>query len=59
MNTGELRDATLAALAELRALHTTEPAARGALDTVRLTIRTLECWWLPALDELCDEAPAQ
>ena len=36
-------------IAELRGLRCADPAGQGALDAVRLTIHTLEQWWLPEL----------
>jgi len=37
------------AIQELRAIRCADPAADEALDAVRLTIHTLEHWWLPEL----------
>jgi len=41
-----------AAVTELRSLRCSDLAASEALSAVKLAIHTLECWWLPALDEL-------
>lgn len=38
------------ALAELRAMRCDDPAAARANDAVRLTVYTLETFWLPALE---------
>jgi hypothetical protein len=37
------------AIQELRKIRCADPAADDALDAVRLTIHTLEQWWLPEL----------
>jgi hypothetical protein len=37
------------AIQELRKIRCADPAADDALDAVRLTIHTLEHWWLPEL----------
>ena len=37
------------AIQELRTIRCADPAADDALDAVRLTIHTLEHWWLPEL----------
>ena len=37
------------AIQELRNIRCADPAADEALDAVRLTIHTLEHWWLPEL----------
>ena len=37
------------AIEELRTIRCADPAAEDALDAVRLTIHTLEHWWLPEL----------
>ena len=37
------------AIQELRTIRCADPAADEALDAVRLTIHTLEHWWLPEL----------
>jgi hypothetical protein len=47
-----LRDRTRAAIAELRALRCHDAAAADALAAAKLTVHTLESWWLPALDHL-------
>lgn len=39
------------AMAELRRLRCTDPAARRALAAIRLTAHTLEFFWLPAVAE--------
>ncbi len=49
---GELRTRIEAAIAGLTAIRSTDPAAIGAIHAVRLTERTLETFWLPAIDEL-------
>lgn len=38
------------ALIDLGSLRLDDPAAAHARHTIRLTCRTLECFWLPALD---------
>ncbi len=40
------------AVADLNGLRLDDPAAARARHTVRLTCRTLECFWLPALDDI-------
>lgn len=40
------------AIAELRAIRCSDPAAEAALEAVRLTAHTLESWWLPELARL-------
>lgn len=45
-----LRARVHGALAELRELRCTDPAATAAIHAVRLTERTLEHWWLATLD---------
>lgn len=51
-----LRERTLEAIADLRRLcgvdGCIDPAAAGAMQALRLAVQTLECWWLPVLDEL-------
>jgi hypothetical protein len=42
------------AAGELRSLRCHDVEAAGALGAARLTAHTLECWWLPALDELAE-----
>ena len=44
-----LQACTRAAVDELRNIRCSDPAATRALDAVRLTIYTLEHWWLPEL----------
>ena len=44
-----LQARTRAAVDELRNIRCSDPAATSALDAVRLTIHTLEHWWLPEL----------
>jgi hypothetical protein len=48
---------TGAAIDELRAMRCSDPAAGPALDTIRLTVHTLEQWWLPELSRLTAAAP--
>ncbi len=45
----ELLDRAVAALAELRRLRCTDPAAARANETVRLVAHTLECFYVPEL----------
>jgi hypothetical protein len=40
------------AIDDLRQIRCTDPAATDALDAVRLTIHTLEHWWVPELTRL-------
>lgn len=40
---------TREAIDELRQIRCADPAAQEARDAVRLTIHTLEHWWLPEL----------
>ncbi len=47
------------ALVELRSLRCTDHAAAGAIDTIRLTERTLADWWAPTLDRLLDDCGDQ
>lgn len=55
-----LRERTLEAIADLRRLcgvdGCIDPAAVGAMHSLRLTVQTLECWWLPVLDGLAANA---
>ena len=44
-----LQARTRDAVDELRNIRCSDPAAAGALDTVRVAIHTLEHWWLPEL----------
>ncbi len=43
------------ALIDLDGLRLDDPAAAHAQHTIRLTCRTLECFWLPALDDLKEQ----
>ena len=43
------------AIQELRKIRCDDPAADDALDAVRLTIHTLEQWWLPELSRLTSD----
>jgi hypothetical protein len=45
------------ALDELRAMRCSDPAAGEAFDAVRLTVHTLEQWWLPELRRVVAAAP--
>lgn len=47
-----LRTRVQDALVELRSIRCTDPAATEAIDTVKLTERTLTEWWAPTLDAL-------
>lgn len=47
-----LRARTDDAISDLASLRSTDPAATGALQAVRLTAHTLRSFWVPALDEL-------
>jgi hypothetical protein len=49
-----LRDRVGDAALELRALRCPDAEAAEALGAARLTAHTLECWWLPALDDLVE-----
>jgi hypothetical protein len=49
MNAAALQARAVEAIEELRAFRCADPAADDALDAVRLTIHTLEQWWLPEL----------
>jgi hypothetical protein len=49
MNAAALHVRAREALEELRMIRCSDPAAEGALDAVRLTVHTLELWWLPEL----------
>lgn len=49
--TASLRDRVDAALVELGALRSTDPAARRAILAVRLTAHTLQTHWLRALQD--------
>jgi hypothetical protein len=52
MNAAALQVRTRQAIDELRAIRCSDPAADAALDAVRLTVHTLEQWWLPELSRL-------
>jgi hypothetical protein len=52
VNTAELKLRTRAAVRELRAIRCADPAAADALDAIRLTVHTLELWWLQELARL-------
>ena len=45
-----VRDRIEDALAELQSLRCSDHAAATAIHAVKLTERTLACWWLPLLD---------
>ena len=47
------------AIQELRTIRCADPAADEALDAVRLTIHTLEHWWLPELRRKSSESAAR
>ena len=47
------------AIQELRNIRCADPAADDALDAVRLTIHTLEHWWLPELARNSSESARQ
>ena len=51
MNASALGARTRRAIDELRRIRCSDPAAQGALDAVRLTVHTLEHWWLRELAE--------
>jgi hypothetical protein len=42
------------ALDDLHRLRCNDPAANAAVHAVKLTEQTLECWWLPTLDRICE-----
>jgi hypothetical protein len=44
------------AIEELRTIRCADPAADEAMDAVRLTIHTLEHWWLPELARSLSES---
>ena len=52
MTAGTLHARTRDAIAELRGIRCSDPAAEAALEAVRLTAYTLESWWLPELARL-------
>jgi hypothetical protein len=49
MSAGTLRARTREAIDELGGIRCSDPAAANAMDAVRLTMHTLESWWLPEL----------
>ncbi len=49
-----LRTRTHDAIAQLAELRSDDPAAEAAMRAVRLCRHTLECFWLPALDDLLE-----
>jgi hypothetical protein len=51
-----IRARTRNAVDELRRLRSSDPAAADALDAIRLTVHTLEQWWLPELSRLAADA---
>lgn len=44
------------AVADLIDLRVDDPAASSARHAIRLTCRTLQCFWLPAFDDLAESA---
>jgi hypothetical protein len=52
-----LHNRTREAVDELRGMRCSDPAAAPALDAVRLTVHTLEQWWLPELTRLIAATP--
>ena len=52
MRAAELHARATEAIDELRAMNCSDHAADEALDAVRLTVHTLEQWWLPELARL-------
>jgi hypothetical protein len=56
MSAAALLRRTREAIDELRQIRCTDRAAEDALETVRLTIHTLEHWWLPELERLAAQA---
>jgi hypothetical protein len=52
MSAAALKARTREAIQELRELRCPDPAAAGAIDAIRLTVHTLEQWWLPELSRL-------
>jgi hypothetical protein len=55
MKTTALEARARQAIQELRRIRCADPAADDALDAVRLTIHTLEHWWLPELARLTSD----
>jgi len=52
VSTAALRARTREAIQELRGIRCADPASADALDAIRLTVHTLEQWWLPELSRL-------
>ena len=52
MSTAALKTRTREAIQELREMRCADPAGTDALDAIRLSVHTLEQWWLPELSRL-------